>query len=99
MRIGWFRAVTNNFHVFSTASFVDELAHAAGRDPVEFLLDLLGPGRKLDLAAQGVKYWNYGVPIDTYPIDTRTAAARHRGGGGKGGVGHPEDRPRAGRWG
>ncbi len=43
VRIGWFRAVTNNFHVFASGSFVDEMAHAAGRDPLEYLLDLLGP--------------------------------------------------------
>ena len=32
VRIGWFRAVTNNFHVFASSSFVDEMAAAAGRD-------------------------------------------------------------------
>jgi isoquinoline 1-oxidoreductase beta subunit len=71
VRIGWFRAVTNNFHVFALGSFLDEMAHAAGRDPLEYLLDLLGPGRNLDLKAQGVEYSNYGAPIDKYPIDTR----------------------------
>lgn len=70
VRIGWFRAVTNNFHVFASGSFVDEMAHAAGRDPLEFLLDLLGPGRHVHLKAQGVNYGNYGVPIEAYPIDT-----------------------------
>jgi isoquinoline 1-oxidoreductase beta subunit len=71
VRIGWFRAVTNNFHVFAAGSFVDELAHAAGRDPLEYLLDLLGPGKVLDLKSQGVEYSNYGAPYDKYPIDTR----------------------------
>jgi isoquinoline 1-oxidoreductase beta subunit len=71
VRIGWFRAVTNNFHIFALGSFLDEMAHAAGRDPLEYLLDLLGPGRNLDLKAQGVEYSNYGAPIDKYPIDTR----------------------------
>jgi isoquinoline 1-oxidoreductase beta subunit len=28
VRIGWFRAVTNNFHFFALGSFMDELAHA-----------------------------------------------------------------------
>ena len=71
VRIGWFRAVTNNFHAFAAHSFADEMAKAAGRDEVEFLLDLLGPGRIVDLAPQGVQYENYGAPIDRYPIDTR----------------------------
>ena len=56
VRIGWFRAVTNNFHFFALGSFVDEMAHAAGRDPLEYLLDMLGPGKVLDLKAQGVEY-------------------------------------------
>ena len=72
VRIGWFRAVANNYHVFASGSFVDEMAHAAGRDTLEYLLDLIGPGRVLDLKAQlPVEYWNYGAPYDTYPIDTR----------------------------
>ena len=71
VRIGWFRAVTNNFHAFALHSFADEMAHAAKRDPLEFLLDLLGPGKVIDLKAQGVDYSNYGAPIDKYPVDTR----------------------------
>jgi isoquinoline 1-oxidoreductase beta subunit len=71
VRIGWFRAVSNNFHAFAAHSFADEMAAAAGRDRVEFLLDLIGPGRLIDLKAQGVDYSNYGAPIDRYPIDTR----------------------------
>ena len=30
-----------------------------------------GPGKVLDLKAQGVEYSNYGAPYDKYPIDTR----------------------------
>jgi isoquinoline 1-oxidoreductase beta subunit len=71
VRIGWFRAVTNNFHVFAASSFADEMAHAAGRDPLEFLLDMIGPGQILDLEAQGVVYDNYGAPLDRFPVDTR----------------------------
>jgi isoquinoline 1-oxidoreductase beta subunit len=47
------------------------MAHAAGRDPLEYLLDLLGPGKVLDLKAQGANYSNYGAAIDKYPVDTR----------------------------
>jgi isoquinoline 1-oxidoreductase subunit beta len=71
VRIGWFRAVSNNFHAFALHSFADELAHAAKRDSLEFLLDLLGPGKIIDLKAQGVDYTNYGAPIDKYPVDSR----------------------------
>jgi isoquinoline 1-oxidoreductase subunit beta len=71
VRIGWFRAVTNNFHAFAAHSFADEMAHAAGRDTLEFLLDMIGPGKVIDLKAQGVDYSNYGAPIDKYPVDSR----------------------------
>jgi isoquinoline 1-oxidoreductase beta subunit len=96
VRIGWFRAVTNNFHVFAYASFADELAHAAGRDSLEYLLEMLGPGKILDLKAQGVDYSNYGAPIEKYPINTKrlrrvlevagekSGWAKAKSGGGKG---------------
>ena len=71
VRIGWFRSVANIYQVFAASSFVDELAHAAGRDPLEYQLDLIGAGGVLDFKADGVNYWNYGVPADKYPFDTR----------------------------
>jgi isoquinoline 1-oxidoreductase beta subunit len=71
VRIGWFRAVCNNFHASSTHAFADELAHAANRDPLEYLLDLIGPGKVIDLKPQGVQYSNYGADVNKYPIDTR----------------------------
>ena len=71
VRIGWFRAVSNNFHAFAAHTFADEMAKAAGRDSLEYLLDLIGPGKVLDLKSQGVDYSNYGAPYDKYPIDTR----------------------------
>jgi isoquinoline 1-oxidoreductase subunit beta len=68
VRIGWLRSVANIYHAFAVHSFVDELAHAAGRDPLEYLLEVIGPARNIDLKAIG--YPNYGGAADAYPIDT-----------------------------
>lgn len=67
VRIGWFRSVLNIPHAFAVCSFADELAHAAGRDSRDYLLELLGPPRHVDA---GVHYQNYGDDINVYPIDT-----------------------------
>jgi isoquinoline 1-oxidoreductase beta subunit len=70
VRIGWFRSVANIYHVFAASSFVDEMAHAAGRDPLEYHLDLLGAARHMDLKAAGlVSDFNYGVSTADYPFD------------------------------
>jgi len=45
VRIGWMRSVINIFHGFSINVFVDELAHAAKQDPIEFRLKLIGDDR------------------------------------------------------
>ncbi len=68
VRIGWLRSVANIYHAFAVQSFADELAHVAGRDPLDYMLDLIGPARILNL--QGVKYSNYGASYEQYPIDT-----------------------------
>jgi isoquinoline 1-oxidoreductase subunit beta len=75
-RIGWYRSVSNVPHAFAISSFVDELAHAAGRDPRDFLLDLLGPDRVVDMANAGAvkPVGNYGDTWETHPLDT----ARYR---------------------
>ena len=69
VRIGWLRSVANIYHAFAVCSFADELANAAGRDSKDYLLELIGPPRLVDLKAQGVDYPNMG-PIETYPVDT-----------------------------
>ena len=42
VRIGWLRSVCNIFHSFSGNVFIDELATAAGQDPIAYRLALLG---------------------------------------------------------
>jgi isoquinoline 1-oxidoreductase beta subunit len=70
VRIGWYRSVYNIPHAFAVCSFADELANAAGKDPAEYLRQLLGEPRKLDFAAMHVDYPNYGASLDLYPVDT-----------------------------
>jgi isoquinoline 1-oxidoreductase beta subunit len=69
-RIGWFRSVSNIPHAFAVQSMVAEIAHALGRDPKDVLIEMIGPDRKIDMSKSVEKFWNYGDPVETYPIDT-----------------------------
>ena len=68
VRIGWLRSVANIYHGFGIQCFTDELAHAAGRDPLDYLLDLIGQPRTIDF--KGVDYPNYGASMEAYPWET-----------------------------
>jgi isoquinoline 1-oxidoreductase subunit beta len=71
VRIGWFRSVNNVAHAWSIQSFVAEMASQLGKDPKDFLLELIGPPRIIDPRKQvTTPWWNYGEPFETYPIDT-----------------------------
>jgi isoquinoline 1-oxidoreductase beta subunit len=71
-RIGWYRSVSNIQRAFAVQSAVCEAAHKLGRDPKDFLLELIGPDRNIDPKAAGFPpdFWNYGEPYEEFPINT-----------------------------
>ncbi len=66
VRVGWLRSVANIPHAFAVHSFIDELAVLANRDRVDYLLDMLGPGRIIELGGRGG-----GRGPNLYPLDTK----------------------------
>ena len=53
---GWWRSVENTFNAFTMQSMMDELAHAAGKDPIEFQLAHLPAGYKLERTGNSAAY-------------------------------------------
>ena len=53
MPLGYWRSVENSGNQFVISSFFDEVTTVAGRDPVEMLLAVLGPPRKISLGREG----------------------------------------------
>jgi isoquinoline 1-oxidoreductase beta subunit len=65
VRIGWMRSVANIPHAFAVQSFTDELAAASGRDRVEYLLDVIGSARVIDMRPPNAR-----KGPDPYALDT-----------------------------
>ncbi len=90
IRIGWYRSVNNIQHAFAMNCFANELAEAAGRDPLEFLLELIGDADVMDLTRDGVQgHWNYGDAIEDWPIMPKRLSNVLRVVAGKSGYGKP----------
>ena len=82
VRLGWLRSVASAYHTFAVQSFVNELAHNAGRDSLEYLLDLVGPPRIVDLEIPGYKS-EPGYPLDIGRLRRVTELAAEKAGWGK----------------
>jgi isoquinoline 1-oxidoreductase subunit beta len=79
LKTGALRAPGANSQAFVMQSFIDELAHAAGKDPVEFRLDLLdAPGRRLVAEAAKPKVENEPSPTPQGARPQAYDAARMR---------------------
>ena len=85
-RIGWFRSVSNIPHAFAVQSFVAEMAAAAGRDPKDFLLEVIGPTRLVSPEMLG-DTWNHGESPERYPVDTGRLKRVIETGGARVGLG------------
>ncbi len=83
VRIGWLRSVANIYHAFAVHSFVDELAAAANRDRVEYLLDVLGSPRIIDLRPPAARNNPNPYPLDTGRIKRVVELAAEQSGWAK----------------
>jgi CO/xanthine dehydrogenase Mo-binding subunit len=74
--VGAWRATLHSSNAFPVQCFLDEVAHAAKRDPLQFRLELLEPGRKL-------RYRGHGGPtFDTGRLAAVLRLATERAGWG-----------------
>ncbi len=63
-RVGYWRCVSHYFNCFANEGFVDELAQAAGKDPVAFRLDMLkGKPRFANVLRQAADRAGWGKPL------------------------------------
>lgn len=60
---GFWRSVENSYLGFANESFIDELAHAAGRDPYEFRVELVKNERLKACLEAVAKLSNWGNPM------------------------------------
>lgn len=75
----WWRSVEHSSSGFVVESFVDELAAAAGQDPLEFRLKLIGESRKIPQFGEGAD----APPLDTARLKAVLKLAAEKAGWGK----------------
>jgi isoquinoline 1-oxidoreductase beta subunit len=79
-RIGYVRGSPEREHAFFTESFIDELAHAAGLEPLAFRMSMLGENGRLARCLQGaarVAEWDGGGPGSTMGLAGCSAFGSH----------------------
>jgi isoquinoline 1-oxidoreductase/isoquinoline 1-oxidoreductase beta subunit len=63
--VSFWRSVGHSFNAFAVESFIDELSHAAGRDPLEFRRDILREDtRKRDVLDRVASMAGWGEPVE-----------------------------------
>jgi len=75
----WWRSVEHSSSGFVMECFVDELAHAAGQDPLEYRLKLIGDSRKIPQFGEGPN----DPPLDTARLKGVLQLAAEKGNWGK----------------
>src|SRR5436309_5523309 len=70
LKTGALRAPGANSQAFVMQSFIDELAHAAGKDPLQFRLDLLDQAGKTQVAEAAKP------KVENEPAPTRAGAVQ-----------------------
>jgi isoquinoline 1-oxidoreductase subunit beta len=80
--VGFWRSVGHSHNAFFTESFIDELAHAAGVEPLSFRMSLLGTNGRLARCLQGaarLAQWDGGRAGSTMGIAGCSAYGSHIG--------------------
>ncbi|MDZ7645514.1 MAG: molybdopterin cofactor-binding domain-containing protein [Woeseiaceae bacterium] len=70
---GSWRAPAHTANAFTVQSFIDELAHAAGRDPLAYRLAMLGEPRDMPYSNHGGPVWNPGRLAEVLRVAARNA--------------------------
>lgn len=63
--LGWWRSVYSSTVAFAHESFIDELAHAAGKDPIDFRLSLISKNTRVKNLLQHLREkseWDKSLP-------------------------------------
>ena len=81
LRHGSYRALAATANTFGRECFMDELAAAAGRDPLEFRLAHLEPGRLRDVLEEAAQPFRLVLPVEAIGAGRRRGPCVQHGQG------------------